>query len=416
MRSGWGRAASWVLLFWDRFSVSKLLSQIQRSTLWLLQGLSQRPSFGGFGLRELFVWMAMFQSSSSQKAGCNQGPLFRLWSELTPFQSSSSQKAGCNVFAPSHAVSQFLFQSSSSQKAGCNSVGTLASPTLCGVSILIQPEGRMQPQGRFTGVPRDSGFNPHPARRPDATLPIHPDCVVSERFNPHPARRPDATYLPELVYQSLEGFNPHPARRPDATATLGPTGQPWARFQSSSSQKAGCNHRGIMKKPLPTGFNPHPARRPDATARQQAKPAPPNAGFNPHPARRPDATGRAIVGPARCQCFNPHPARRPDATRMYQPLRYIHQVSILIQPEGRMQREASNAPRPPRTVSILIQPEGRMQRPGGSLHPSDSRSFNPHPARRPDATLINAVAEAGQTVFQSSSSQKAGCNVDQRRG
>ena len=32
-------------------SVPKPLSQIQRSTLWLLQGLSPRPSLGGFGLR-----------------------------------------------------------------------------------------------------------------------------------------------------------------------------------------------------------------------------------------------------------------------------------------------------------------------------------------------------------------------------
>ena len=42
----------WVLLVSERFSVQKPLSQIQRSTLWLLQGLSQRPSFGGFGVRE----------------------------------------------------------------------------------------------------------------------------------------------------------------------------------------------------------------------------------------------------------------------------------------------------------------------------------------------------------------------------
>ncbi len=39
-----------MLLFRDRFFVAKPLSQIQRSTLWLLQGLPQRPSFGGFGI------------------------------------------------------------------------------------------------------------------------------------------------------------------------------------------------------------------------------------------------------------------------------------------------------------------------------------------------------------------------------
>ena len=41
----------WVLLVSGLVSVPKPLSQIQRSTRWLLQGLSPRTSFGGFGLR-----------------------------------------------------------------------------------------------------------------------------------------------------------------------------------------------------------------------------------------------------------------------------------------------------------------------------------------------------------------------------
>ena len=39
----------WVLLVSGLVSVPKPLSQIQRSTRWLLQGLSPRTSFGGFG-------------------------------------------------------------------------------------------------------------------------------------------------------------------------------------------------------------------------------------------------------------------------------------------------------------------------------------------------------------------------------
>ena len=39
-----------MLLFWDRFSVSKPLSQIQRRTLLFLQQASYTPSFGGLGL------------------------------------------------------------------------------------------------------------------------------------------------------------------------------------------------------------------------------------------------------------------------------------------------------------------------------------------------------------------------------
>ena len=51
MRSGWLRGSIYrVLLFWDRFSVSKPLSQIQRSTLLFLQQASYTPSFGGLGL------------------------------------------------------------------------------------------------------------------------------------------------------------------------------------------------------------------------------------------------------------------------------------------------------------------------------------------------------------------------------
>ena len=50
MRSGWWRGSIyWVLLFWDRFSVSKPLSQMRRSTFLPLQDADPTPSFGGFG-------------------------------------------------------------------------------------------------------------------------------------------------------------------------------------------------------------------------------------------------------------------------------------------------------------------------------------------------------------------------------
>ena len=53
MRSGWLRGSIYpVLLFWDRFSVSKPLSQIQRRTLLFLQQASYTPSFGGLGAWE----------------------------------------------------------------------------------------------------------------------------------------------------------------------------------------------------------------------------------------------------------------------------------------------------------------------------------------------------------------------------
>ena len=69
---------------------------------------------------------AMFQSSSSQKAGCNCAHRYRIGprTRFEMFQSSSSQKAGCNDWTPVHHCTEGEFFV---------------------VSILIQPEGRMQP-------------------------------------------------------------------------------------------------------------------------------------------------------------------------------------------------------------------------------------------------------------------------------
>ena len=63
-------------------------------------------------------------------------------------------------------------------------------------------------------------------------------------------------------------FNPHPARRPDATSTLGcmRVRQPIG-FQSSSGLLAGCNRRRYISAQGGYRFNPHPAFWPDATER-----------------------------------------------------------------------------------------------------------------------------------------------------
>ena len=73
------------------------------------------------------AWAAMmvaelFQSSSGQKAGCNIPKGAIVATAVLRFQSSSGQKAGCNLH---HDGSERAFQ-----------------PV---VSILIRPEGRMQP-------------------------------------------------------------------------------------------------------------------------------------------------------------------------------------------------------------------------------------------------------------------------------
>ncbi len=139
------------------------------------------------------------------------------------------------------------------------------SMLLAGVSILIQPEGWMLlylcGSARWT-IPC---FNPHPARRLDATtysvnkiilcaivsILIQPEgwmlpyslsvlCAdVNRCFNPHPARRLDATRPSSTLMAALPCFNPHPARRLDATQWL--QCHRWTQgFQSSSSPKAGC--------------------------------------------------------------------------------------------------------------------------------------------------------------------------------
>ena len=113
-----------------------------------------------------------FQSSSGQKAGCNTLAVWRIVTSIV-FQSSSGQKAGCNPAGLTIASRAYVFQSSSGQKAGCN--------------------------------PSTSG-----------------NVLEIPGFNPHPARRPDATGVPGMA------------------ETLRNT------FQSSSGQKAGCNHLQIV--------------------------------------------------------------------------------------------------------------------------------------------------------------------------
>ena len=230
------------------------------------------------------------------------------------------------------------------------------------VSILIRPEGRMQLPyanaeclARYVEL-RNGCFNPHPARRPDASL--RGPC-----FNPSSGRRcnarPAATIQP--MFQSSSGL------LAGCNTTTGAPGrhhlqQPaFTMFQSSSGQKAGCNPtQGHLYAGRQYRFNPHPARRPDATPKSPL----------------------ALVIPA---CFNPHPARRPDATwpdaglisRPCNPSILGRGVSILIRPEGRMQHE----------VGALVHTGMVFCQKAGWRHAR--RCFNPHPARRPDATPVS---------------------------
>ncbi len=227
------------------------------------------------------------------------------------------------------------------------------------VSILTRPEGRM-----LSGCDREIGaiapFQSSPGPKAgcyvDATL-ERPDLVEAFQSSPGPKA---GCYRPSMC--------PSPAAEV---------------FQSSPGPKAGCYSRSGPEMAHGLRFNPHPARRPDAI-------------LCPH-------QGIHIQ-----LCFNPHPARRPDAIAIFGLSGALFIVSILTRPEGRMlfasipslgglpQFQSSPGPKAgcyeqvnrfsstaptfqsspgPKAGCYLL----RSHRSEGCL------SFNPHPARRPDA-------------------------------
>src|SRR5579871_1131509 len=134
----------------------------------------------------------MFQPSSSPKAGCDHDP-----HDLTPiglvFQPSSSPKAGCDPALLEHQIQPFE------------------------VSTLIQPKGRMR---RVLAVI----FTPASLFQPSSSPKAGCDFLCHQTFRP-----------------ACTGFNPHPAQRPDATVAWAAVPTAIARFQPSSSPKAGCD-------------------------------------------------------------------------------------------------------------------------------------------------------------------------------
>ena len=163
------------------------------------------------------------------------------------------------------------------------------------VSILIRPEGRMQQGGECLGW--DGAFIP---------------C-----FNPHPARRPDATPFPDRLIMSARPVSIliRPEGRMQPPAGFCGVGYRLPRFQSSSGQKAGCNTLAVCASILACWMF-------QSSSGQKAG------------------------------CNKPLSSTRRTPSH----------VSILIRPEGRMQRAVRGAHRPrDDVVSILIRPEGRMQ-------------------------------------------------------
>ena len=188
--------------------------------------------------------------------------------------------------------------------------------------------------------------------------------------------------------QEESGFNPHPTFRPDATSRRLLNHARFSLFQSSSDLQAGCNHAGHNTKrrehmfqsssDLQAGCNG--ASQVLVGSRSQFQSSSDlQAGCN-----RP----RLAVRWSSQSRFNPHPTFRPDATPDRHRRHRLHnRVSILIRPSGRMQPDNSAHCDVFGPVSILIRPSGRMQlsRVAG-LELPDAKRFNPHPTFRPDAT------------------------------
>ena len=298
----------------------------------------------------------VFQSSPGQKAGCNRptgwlSPCTWWCVSILTRPSGRVQRPLCMPsrgygFNPHPArrpgatradgCCRDWFQSSPGQKAGCNVKGRRD------VSILTRPEGRVQQSGLLVLAWTEASFNPHPARRPGATLQVDWDNDGTYSFQSSPGQkagcnlflagglgstmvsiltRPEGRVQPTLalqaagnwrstkLFQSSPGqkagcnhayqqycccanpcFNPHPARRPGATRTGVSMVEDVASFQSSPGQKAGCNRNVASRAVSPWSFNPHPARRPGATGGSPGCQCRVSDGFNPHPARRPGAT------------------------------------------------------------------------------------------------------------------------------
>ena len=214
------------------------------------------------------------------------------------------------------------------------------------VSILTRPEGRVQ---LSPGKPKPSQpcFNPHPARRPGAT-------------------RSKLDRAPVSILTRPEGRVQRPVEK--VAGRAGST-----MFQSSPGQKAGCNWiPSALHHPRTPSFNPHPARRPGATVGAQS-------------------LGIAPIGSVL--------------------------VSILTRPEGRVQQAAADKPKKPNeAVSILTRPEGRVQLLGESISNGSvliSSVFQSSPGQKAGCNLPDGPGfpySPVDLVFQSSPGQKAGCN------
>ncbi len=279
---------------------------------------------------------------------------------LTSFNPHPARKPDATPNCRLVVSSMQMFQSSPGPKAGCYAIALLGSSIRRCVSILTRPESRMLRQALTKPSPIGSSFNPHPARKPDATIISTLIVVIRMSFNPHPARKPDATIdqtptgsTSEVSILTRPESRMLPATRQKKAAheSVSILTRPESRmlrvtitgfyllqkFQSSPGPKAGCyndvlpvERRGIQVSIL---TRPESRMLPDERARIlsdyefQSSPGP-KAGcykdgekalvsvllFQSSPGPKAGCYPNLFYSIAGIACFNPHPARKPDAT------------------------------------------------------------------------------------------------------
>jgi len=276
------------------------------------------------------------------------------------------------------------------------------------VSTLTRPEDRVRP----VILPRAAGFPLafQPSPGPKTGCDHHrdrgravPAQVVSTLTRPEDRVRLHG-FVPSCVPPPFRApnpagarFNPHPARRPGATILAYPPPRR-AAFQPSPGPKTGCDSVAPPTGASCCSFNPHPARRPGAT-REHAR-NPQQRGDVSTLTRPEDRVRRVWVAKAslKMTTFQPSPGPKTGCDEAPRPPRRRCRVSTLTRPEDRVRPSAlPGAFGVERNVSTLTRPEDRV-RPQPPPKPPREKTFQPSPGPKTGCDVQPEVQCAMQRV------------------
>ena len=126
---------------------------------------------------------------------------------------------------------------------------TIMATRRVNVSILTRPEGRMQRRWPSGNRAVRCLFQSSPGQKAGCNTEEGRGVLITRCFNPHPARRPDAT-VQDLTVKPLHD---HVSILTRPEGRMQPAHLIWRlmfwMFQSSPGQKAGCNHRDEVQVP-----------------------------------------------------------------------------------------------------------------------------------------------------------------------